>query len=44
MLRWILKVLEKLLERISKFQPNKLEVIINWRCINHGSMKDAQNY
>jgi hypothetical protein len=36
--------LGKLLDRISKFQPKRVLVIMNSRSISHGSTKDAQNY
>jgi hypothetical protein len=36
-------VLGKLLERIQKFQPESL-LYYELKNINHGSMKDAQNY
>jgi hypothetical protein len=36
--------LGKLLGRASKFQPKSVWVIMNWRIVSHGSMKDAQNY
>jgi hypothetical protein len=34
----------KLLERISKFQPKRVKVIVSRRSISHGSMMEAQNY
>jgi hypothetical protein len=27
-----------------KFQPKRVEVIMNWRNIDYGSTKDGQNY
>jgi hypothetical protein len=35
--------LGKLLERISKFLPKRVYVVMNLRSISHGTMKDAQN-
>jgi hypothetical protein len=34
----------ELLERISRFHPKRLHVIINWGSLSHGYTKDAHNY
>jgi hypothetical protein len=34
----------ELLQRISKSQPKRLQVIMNWKSIKHGLTEDAQQY